>query len=74
MVKKHKLSFLISAHNEEKLISHALERLVKVQQDYPNMEVLIGMDGCTDNTPKIVAKFAKEHKFFKVFELNERKG
>lgn len=73
-MKKPKLTFVMAAHNEEKLISIALSRLVEVHKDYPNMEVLIGMDGCTDKTPEIVNRFAKKHKFFRPFELNERKG
>ncbi len=73
-IKNPKLTFLMSAHNEEKLISLALSRLVEVHKDYPKMEVLIGMDGCTDKTPEIVNSFAKKHKFFKPFVLNERKG
>jgi glycosyltransferase involved in cell wall biosynthesis len=73
-MKKYKLSFLMAAHNEEKLISIALNRLVKIHKDYPNMEVLIGLDGCTDRTPKIVIKFTKKYKFIKSFNLNERKG
>ena len=64
----------MAAHNEEKLIPIALSRLVEVHKDYPNLEVLIGMDGCTDKTPEIVRKFAKKHKFFKPFNLNEQKG
>ena len=64
----------MSAHNEEKLIAIALKRLVEVHEDYPNMEVIIGLDGCTDKTLQIVENFSYKHKFFRVFELNERKG
>lgn len=64
----------MAAHNEEKLIANALNRLVEVHNDYNNMEVIIGMDGCTDRTPDIVAGFVKRHKFFRAFKLNERKG
>lgn len=71
---KYKISFLIAAHNEEKLIGKALERLVQVHKDYPKIEVLIGLDGCTDRTLEICNGFAKKNKFFKIFELNERKG
>ncbi len=74
MKKKYKLSFLMAAHNEEKIIGFALNRLLKVYEDYPNMEVLIGLDGCTDGTLEIVKKFVKRNKFIRYFELNERKG
>jgi len=71
---KHKISFLMAAHNEEKIIEKALERLVKVHEDYPEMEVLIGLDGCIDNTLGIITNFSKKYKFFRYIELNERNG
>jgi len=74
MKNKPKLSFLMAAHNEEKLISQALGRLVQIKKDYPNMEVLIGLDGCVDKTEEIVNKFAKRYKLFKIFKFEERRG
>lgn len=74
MKNKYKISFLMAAHNEEKVIGKSLERLAEVKKDYPYMELLIGLDGCTDNTLKIVKEFSKQNKFVKFFELNERKG
>jgi len=71
---KHKISFLMAAHNEEKIIEKALEKLIKFHEDYPDMEVLIGLDGCTDNTLSIVKRFSQKNKFLKYFELNERNG
>lgn len=71
---KYKLSFLMAAHNEEKLIGLALKRLIQVHNDYSNIEVLIGLDGCTDRTLEICKAFAAKNTFFKIFEMNERKG
>ena len=65
-----KISFLIPVHNEEKIIKKPLENLKKIKSFYKNIEVLVGLDGCTDNTLKIV----KQYKFVKYFILNERKG
>lgn len=65
-----KLSFLIPAHNEEKIIVKALNNLAKIKKFYPNIEVLCGLDGCTDNTLEIV----KKYKFVKYIILNERGG
>ncbi|MAG26924.1 hypothetical protein CMI47_15400 [Candidatus Pacearchaeota archaeon] len=68
-----KLSFLISAHNEEKIIRKALTPLLDLP--YPNYEVVLGLDGCTDGTLEIVKEFQKKKpKVFKYVELNERKG
>ena len=50
-----KLSFLIPAHNEEKIISKTLNNLINLP--YENYEVLVGLDGCTDRTEEIVKRF-----------------
>lgn len=65
-----KLSFLIPAHNEEKIIGKALDNLARIKKFYPSIEVLCGLDGCTDNTLEIVRKY----KFVKYIILNERGG
>lgn len=68
-----KLSFLISAHNEEKIIGKALSHLENLP--YPDYEVVLGLDGCTDHTLDIVKEFQKRKpKVFRYIELNERKG
>lgn len=67
-----KISFLIPAHNEEKIIGRTLFNLSKIP--YKNYEVLIGLDGCTDKTEEIVKKFSDKNKKFKCFSLNSRKG
>lgn len=70
---KLKLSFLIAAHNEEKIIDRALSCLEELP--YSNYEVVIGLDGCTDNTLNIVKRFkGRKPKIFRYFEFNERKG
>ena len=71
---KQKISFLVPAHNEEKLIKKALESLIKIKKDWQNIEILVGLDSCTDKTPEIVKELAKKNKFIKVYEFKERKG
>src|SRR3989338_6041575 len=68
-----KISFLIAAHNEERIIGKALENLSSLP--FNSYEVILGLDGCTDNTLRIVKEFKKKYpKIFKYYELNERKG
>ncbi len=50
-----KISFLICAHNEEKVIASALENLTKLH--YSNKEIIVGLDGCTDQTGAIVKQY-----------------
>lgn len=67
-----KISFLMAAHNEEKIISKSLDSLLKLPcEDY---EVIIGLDGCTDRTLDIVKKYTQKSKRFKYKELNLRQG
>lgn len=67
-----KISFLIAAHNEESIIQNALHNLEKLP--YDNYEVIVGLDGCTDNTEKIVQEFSKRLENFRYYKLNLRKG
>lgn len=53
-----KVSIVIPAHNEEAVIEDCL-RSVRAQ-DYPNLEIIIVMDRCTDSTADIVARHAAE--------------
>ncbi len=67
-----KISFLIAVHNEEKIIEKTLTHLLSIP--YNNYEIIIGLDGCTDNTKKIVEEFKKKSDKVKMFSLNLRMG
>ena len=67
-----KVSFLISAHNEEKLIRRPLENLLHLP--YDRYEVLIGLDGCTDRTEEIVRSFCRRSRKFRYFSFSGRHG
>jgi|SRR3989344_664186 len=67
-----KLSFLVPVHNEEKIIARTLAYLTNLP--YDDYEIIIGLDGCTDNTINIVKEFQKNSNKIKFFELNSRKG
>jgi glycosyltransferase involved in cell wall biosynthesis len=67
-----KLSFLIAAHNEEKIIRKTLQNLLNLP--YENYEVVVGLDGCTDGTEEIVKEFCKKSDKFRYYKLNLRQG
>lgn len=69
---KLKISFLIPANNEEKVIGNALDNLSKMP--YDNLEVLIGLDRCIDNTKYIVDSYKSKIKSLKSFELESKNG
>ncbi len=71
-MKNLKISFLIPAHNEEKVISLALKRLSELE--YSNFEVLVGLDRCSDNTKLIVKSFSKKIKNLKYYDLRSPNG
>lgn len=52
-IKKHKYAVLISARNEEKVISNLIETIKN--QDYPQrlIKIFVVADNCTDNTAQI---------------------
>ena len=71
-MKKLKISFLIPAHNEEKIIGKALEGLVNFP--YDNFEVLVGLDRCSDHTLDIVKSYKNKINSLKYYELNSTDG
>lgn len=62
-----KISFLMAAHNEEKIIAEALDNLCNLP--YDDYEVIIGLDGCTDRTERIIQNYP-----VKYCNLNLRQG
>ena len=65
-----KISFLMAAHNEEKIIRKPLENFRKIHQMDKNVEFLIGLDGCNDKTEGII----KEYRFVKYYKFDGRNG
>src|SRR5579862_2848119 len=53
-----KLSVIVTARNEEKMIEDCLRSLLG--QTYSNLEIFAVDDSSTDSTPQILAKFANE--------------
>jgi len=54
-----KVSIIVPAKNEEKVIERLLNALVNL--DYPQKEIILIEDGSTDNTPQICQKWVKKH-------------
>jgi len=71
-MKDIKISFLMAAHNEEKIIAKTLKNLISLP--YKDYEVILGLDGCADKTEEIVKSFEKKSKKIKHYNLNIREG
>lgn len=57
------ISIIVSAHNEEDYIQNTLKHIQKSK--YPNSELIVICDACSDNTHKISKKFTD-----KVFDVS----
>jgi glycosyltransferase involved in cell wall biosynthesis len=71
----HTVSVIIPAHNEEKMIEKSLGKILKL--DYPNVEVLVCLDGCTDGTERVVSDVVSKYKTTKkviIIKNKERLG
>jgi len=53
-----KVSFLITAYNEELSIEQKLNNTLSLNYDPQNLEIIVASDGSTDNTDEIVKTFA----------------
>lgn len=59
MEKNFKISVIVTAYNEEKLIGPCLDSLLK--QTWPNYEIVVIDDGSTDRSGDIINSYATQH-------------
>lgn len=66
------VSLIITAYNEEKVIGERLANLHGL--DYPagKLEIIIGLDGCTDNTGEIIRQAGDER--IRLMEFPQNRG
>jgi len=56
VVYKPRVSIIVPAFNEEKVVARTIETLVEA--DYPDKEIIIVDDGSQDNTYQVASMFA----------------
>lgn len=68
------VSLIVAAYNEEKNIADKLNNLLAM--DYPpeKTEIIVGSDGSTDNTDRILSEFSGSDPRIVTFRLTERQG
>lgn len=54
-----KVSVMVVTYNQEDLISETLDSVL--EQNYPNLEIVVADDASTDNTPAIIQSYQKKH-------------
>ena len=68
---KFKVTMVIAAHNEEKVIEEKIRNTFDLEFPRKNLEVLIGSDASTDRTNAIISQYAPD---VKLFAFNQRGG
>ncbi|MFW6016832.1 MAG: glycosyltransferase, partial [bacterium] len=73
------ISFIIAAHNEEKVITKKLENTISLNYDPDKMEIIVASDNSDDKTNEIVREFIKNNQDenipeIKLYIVKDRKG
>ncbi len=69
-----KVSLLIAAYNEEKVIEERLRNIEKLDYDFSKIEVHIGSDCSSDKTNEILLNKQSEYTWLKIHLFKERRG
>lgn len=67
------ISIIISAYNEEKNIEKKIKNTLALAYPKDKVEILVGSDGSTDDTPNVVSKYADQGVQFVNFKDNRGK-
>ncbi len=68
------VSILMSAFNEEEVISDKVRSVFSSRYPAKKFEILVGSDGSSDRTPEILRELEKEFPALKAFVFSERRG
>jgi len=69
-----KISLLLAARNEEKLIQRSLIAIDQLNYPKDKLEVLIGDDDSDDKTNELIREFIQDKPQFKLFSINQQLG
>lgn len=76
--KKSTLSIIIPCYNEEKTLAQCLDRVVELQSDDLELEILIVNDCSRDRSQEVAEKYAASHPRYRIkvlrHEVNQGKG
>lgn len=59
-----KVSLLLAAYNEEKILEEKIQNSFELEYPRGDLEILVGSDGSTDRTEAIAARYAPDVKLF----------
>lgn len=67
-------TILIPAHNEEKVIRHTLEAMVRLTYPHDHLKIVVINDGSTDGTREIIQEFAVADPRVELFDVPRGQG
>jgi cellulose synthase/poly-beta-1,6-N-acetylglucosamine synthase-like glycosyltransferase len=67
-----RLTLLIAAYNEEDVIAERVRNALAMDYPHDRLEIVIGLDGCTDATAAILRRLA--HRPVRILEHSQRRG
>ena len=68
------ISVLISAYNEEKVISDRVKNIAKQNYDLNKLELLIGSDCSSDKTNEILKSLKQKYSWLSIYLFDKRRG
>ena len=68
------ISIIISAYNEEKVITERIDNIKNLDYDFNNLELIIGSDCSSDKTNGILTQKSQEHSWVRTQIFNIRRG
>lgn len=69
-----KIIIVLSAYNEQKVISRKIESIVTANYPKNKLQLWIGSDNSTDSTVSIIQSYQKEYPFIRLFNYKDRNG
>jgi cellulose synthase/poly-beta-1,6-N-acetylglucosamine synthase-like glycosyltransferase len=67
-------TILIPAHNEEKVIGHTIEAMLRLEYPYEKLKIVVINDGSTDGTRDIITNFAAADSRVELFDVPRGQG
>jgi len=67
-------TILIPAHNEEKVIGHTLEAMLRLEYPREKLKIVVINDGSTDTTRDIINRFAADDTRVELFDVPRGQG
>ena len=69
MDKYPKLSIIVPTYNRANYLKECLDSIIN--QNYPNIEVIVTDDNSTDNTKEVVKEYIQKYPFIKFVKNNK---